>query len=187
MVDAILEATARLLKEIGFDAITTNRVADLAGVSVGSLYQYFPNKESLVSSLLRRQFERSFELIATRLVGASAEPLPELGRVYGEAVQQAWAIDPELDIILLRLAPGLSAWRKVTDLEERMADLLQDLLNERRDEIGRAPEIAGWMITRSVTLLVRDASLRRPEVLEGGQLGEEVAALFAGYLGAPAG
>jgi hypothetical protein len=47
-VDALLEATARILIREGFDKASTNRIAEVAGVSVGSLYQYFPNKEALI-------------------------------------------------------------------------------------------------------------------------------------------
>jgi len=50
-VDAILTATARILTQEGYDRATTNRIAELAGVSIGSLYQYFPSKEALVTSL----------------------------------------------------------------------------------------------------------------------------------------
>ena len=52
-VDAILEATARILIKEGFDKASTNRVAEVAGVSVGSLYQYFPSKDALVAALMR--------------------------------------------------------------------------------------------------------------------------------------
>ena len=51
--DAILEAAARILETNGFDAVNTNAVAELAGVSVGSLYQYFPTKESILAELVR--------------------------------------------------------------------------------------------------------------------------------------
>src|SRR5258706_778849 len=51
LVDAILDAAARILVDRGYDAFTTNRVAAGAGVSVGSLYQYFPNKEALLAEL----------------------------------------------------------------------------------------------------------------------------------------
>ena len=183
MVDAILEAMSRLLRDIGFEPITTNHVADLAGVSVGSLYQYFPNKESLLSSLLRREVERNSGLIATRLVEASSDSVLAIAQAYGAAIQQAWSSDPELAQILFRLAPRLGAWRKIEDLDTRMTELLIDLLRERRDEINRSPEIAGWVITRAVDLLVRDATLQRPELIESGQLGREVTALIVGYLG----
>lgn len=50
-VEAILDATALVLVREGYDRASTKRVAGVAGVSIGSLYQYFPNKESLVAAL----------------------------------------------------------------------------------------------------------------------------------------
>ena len=56
-VAAIVEATARILAERGLDAVTTNAVAERAGVSVGSLYQYYPNRDAILADLLRAKLE----------------------------------------------------------------------------------------------------------------------------------
>ena len=61
-VDTILDAAARVLVRDGYGAFTTNRVAARAGVSVGSLYQYFPNKEALLAKLKAR---KPFSMAAT--------------------------------------------------------------------------------------------------------------------------
>ena len=53
-VDALLEATTRVLVKEGYDKATTNRIAAVAGVSIGSLYQYFPGKEALVAAVIER-------------------------------------------------------------------------------------------------------------------------------------
>jgi AcrR family transcriptional regulator len=57
-VKAILDATARILVERGYAATSTNAVAERAGVSVGSLYQYFPNKDALIAALHTRHIEQ---------------------------------------------------------------------------------------------------------------------------------
>jgi AcrR family transcriptional regulator len=53
-VGTLLEATARVLVRQGYDRASTNRIATTAGMSIGSLYQYFPNKEALVAALIAR-------------------------------------------------------------------------------------------------------------------------------------
>ena len=53
MFDSILEASTRVLEEVSFEKFTTNRVAEAAGISIGSLYQYFPNKQSILIELER--------------------------------------------------------------------------------------------------------------------------------------
>lgn len=64
MGEAILEATARVLAERGYAGTNTNRVAERAGVSVGSVYQYFPHKDSLVAALHERHGARMYAAIA---------------------------------------------------------------------------------------------------------------------------
>lgn len=54
-VEAILEAAARILETAGFEGYTTNAVAERAGVSIGSLYQYFPNRDALTAALIDRE------------------------------------------------------------------------------------------------------------------------------------
>jgi AcrR family transcriptional regulator len=56
--DCILDATARILDDLGYSALTTNGVAGVAGVAVGAVYAYFPNKESIVAELARRTMKR---------------------------------------------------------------------------------------------------------------------------------
>lgn len=66
-VERILDAAARLLDERGYAATTTNHVAELAGVSIGSLYQYFPNKDALLVALAEQHLEESSLQMAGRL------------------------------------------------------------------------------------------------------------------------
>jgi len=57
-VEAILEASAHILVDFGHGALTTNKIAERAGVSIGSLYQYFPNKEAVMTELIRHKRSR---------------------------------------------------------------------------------------------------------------------------------
>ena len=69
-VGAIVEATARILEKDGHDGFTTNAVAERAGVSIGTLYQYFPDKEALLGALIARE---TSSLVA-EAEAADAEP-----------------------------------------------------------------------------------------------------------------
>ena len=76
-VDTILQATARVLAKHGYAGTNTNRIAETAGVSVGSLYQYFPNKNALIAALHDRHDEQMLALIDTVLDGNPAATLRE--------------------------------------------------------------------------------------------------------------
>ncbi len=66
-VEAILEATTHILVEEGYDKANTNRIAERAGISLGSLYQYFPNKEALMTALMDQHATEMAELVGTKL------------------------------------------------------------------------------------------------------------------------
>ncbi|MEI9982422.1 MAG: TetR/AcrR family transcriptional regulator [Aliidongia sp.] len=72
-VGVILEAAARILERDGFAGFTTNAVAERAGVSIGSLYQYFPGKEALTGALLRRESSVLLDEAAASLHGTSGQ------------------------------------------------------------------------------------------------------------------
>ena len=74
-VDALLEATARILIREGFGNASTNRIAEVAGVSVGSLYQYFPGKEALVAALVDRHRQEISRAVRGELAEAMHLPL----------------------------------------------------------------------------------------------------------------
>ena len=68
-VDAILEAAAQLLEVVGERGFNTNAVAERAGVSIGSLYRYFPNKRAVLAALARREMEANNAFTARALAG----------------------------------------------------------------------------------------------------------------------
>src|SRR6202020_3583519 len=76
-VDALLEATARILVKEGFDKASTNRIAEVAGVSVGSLYQYFPGKEALVVAVIERHNQEIMQTVRGELADVASQPLKQ--------------------------------------------------------------------------------------------------------------
>jgi len=98
MVEAILRAAAQLFADLGYARTTTNKVAERAGVSVGSLYQYFPNKDSLLAVLLQRHVAEAHAAVggALRLLADPAVPLDVgIGALLDRLVALHEA-DPEL-------------------------------------------------------------------------------------------
>ena len=74
-VEAILAATTHILVEEGYDKANTNRIAERAGVSIGSLYQYFPNKKSLITALMDQHAQEMAELVGAKLDRLFDSPL----------------------------------------------------------------------------------------------------------------
>src|SRR5262245_43578538 len=79
-VDALIEATARILVKEGYDRASTNRIAHVAGVSIGSLYQYFPSKEALVAALIDRHKQEIIQLLRDALIKVATRPVADAAR-----------------------------------------------------------------------------------------------------------
>jgi AcrR family transcriptional regulator len=78
-VNAMIEASARILEEQGHGGFTTNAVAELAGASIGTLYQYFPDKDALLGALIARETSRLVEEVeAARMVATGRRALDGL-------------------------------------------------------------------------------------------------------------
>src|SRR5271170_6580599 len=77
-VDAILEAVIRILKREGVDALTTNRIAEVAGVSIGSVYQYFPDKRAILVALHQRHIVEIDRIVESTLVKHAESSLEKL-------------------------------------------------------------------------------------------------------------
>ena len=187
-VDVILDAAARILVKGGYTAFTTNRVAEMAGVSVGSLYQYFPNKEALLGQLMRRHVEELERGIAAITEGAEKRPLGETVRALIEDNVRAHLIDPELHRVLSEEVPRLGPldWRSA--FGERCALRVRRALEVRRSELAIADlDLAVYLVTRTVETAIHDGVAMRPGDLRSGALAEELTRMIVGYLtGKPA-
>ena len=93
-VEVILDATERVARKIGFEAATTTMIAKVAGVSVGTLYRYFPSKDALLTALVRRQWEAGARAFVERLQEEiAARRIHEQPQRYEPGRQQQQACD----------------------------------------------------------------------------------------------
>jgi AcrR family transcriptional regulator len=134
-VDAILDATARVLCTTGYDRASTNRVALAAGVSVGSLYQYFPSKEALVAALVERHVAAMTELVQTKLAEVASAPPPVAVRTMIDAMFAAHAVDPKLHKVLIEQVPRIGKLERVVGVEREVEALVAAFLEVRRGEL----------------------------------------------------
>jgi AcrR family transcriptional regulator len=107
-VDAILEAAAQVLVDRGFDGASTNRIAEVAGVSVGTLYQYFPNKDAVFVALIERHCDDQIELLQSMLGDLAMAPLPTAVRTYVAALIATHDRDRVVHEAILRQAMHLA-------------------------------------------------------------------------------
>ncbi len=183
MVETLLEATARVLVREGYEGTTTNRIAEVAGVSVGSLYQYFPNKDSLVTELMERHVGEMMAVFDEKFEELEDVDMPKAVRALVEAAVRAHAVAPELHRVFVEQVPRYGNFDVVREAESRIEKGLRGFLERRGAET--APEDAGlaaFLVFRTVEASTHAAVLERSEHLTDGRLVEELTALVLRYL-----
>lgn len=138
-VDAIVEASAQLLLEQGYDRFTTARAAARAGVSVGSLYQYFPNKAALAAAVVDRACEAFVVALDQALAGRPRITLAECVRAIVDVILVSHQLTPDLHRIVIDLAPRIGVAEKTDRMSRKTAAAIEAVLRMHVDEI--APEI----------------------------------------------
>jgi len=190
-VEAILRASAHILRTAGWDACNTNAVARRAGVSIGSLYQYFPSKEALVAALAEEHAARGLGVLMEAIAAAPQGTLsfPQTVRHYIRAMVALHAVDPRLHRVLVeqvsRLKGGFEVVRRVST---QSAALVRSWLETQREHIRAVDlDVATFMLVTSVESVAHLQVLDRPAQLNQELLVEELSQLVLGYLGvAPA-
>ena len=99
LVDAILDASAHILAEHGREALNTNLVAEKAGVSIGSLYQYFPNRDAIIAAVAERHGHRVHHQVADLDLHSETTLENAVGRI-AHSLFAAHALDPSLHAAL---------------------------------------------------------------------------------------
>jgi AcrR family transcriptional regulator len=110
-VEAVLEAVQRVLKRHGVEAITTNRIAEAAGVSIGSLYQYFPDKQAIFTALYDRHVDDVRQVIERTMLDCSSASLPDFARELMERLANLHVADAELHDIVSVAVPGADGFK----------------------------------------------------------------------------
>jgi AcrR family transcriptional regulator len=165
-VDALIEATARILVTDGFDKASTNRIAEKAGVSVGSLYQYFPGKDALVAAVVERHCDELRQVVRRALADVAALPMEQAVRKLIAAAIAAHRIDPTLHRVLSEQMPRTGKSENVELLSSETYALFKAYLDARRDEFRQVDlGLAAFVCVTSIEALTHTAVLHHAERL----------------------
>jgi AcrR family transcriptional regulator len=179
-VDALLDATAQVLVERGPARLTTNAVAERAGVSVGSLYQYFPNKNALVAALHERHVESVLQVMQQEIERHAGGRLVDAVSSLVEASVRAHRDGDELHRVLE--AQELEM-HDHDELDRRVTALLQRLLEDHRDELTVPNlKLAANVLQHAVHALVHAMVFERPSGISLRAATDEIVRLAMGYL-----
>ena len=184
-VQALLDATARVLTREGYDRASTNRIAATAGVSVGSLYQYFPNKEALVAALVARHNREMLDLLREALKEVASLDLATAIAKLVRAAVDAHRVDPALHRVFDEQVPRMGQLAKIEALQGETFRLVKSYLEGRRDEISvRDLDSATSILVTTVEALTHQFVIHRPDApaRDRDRFIDEVTRLAMGYL-----
>lgn len=184
-VEALMTATARILVQEGYDRASTNRIAETAGISIGSLYQYFPNKEALVAELVERMMTEELGVLSRVMPALKGGPLKLSVRELLRAMLEIHERDPVLRRIVIEQVPRVGRLEKMLDIQSQIAQIVRSHLAERKDEIRpRDLDMASFILVHAVEAVIHGTVSKRPEYLGREAFVDELSALVLSYLGA---
>jgi AcrR family transcriptional regulator len=159
--DAILDAAARLFQRHGYAKTTTNKVAELAGVSIGTVYHYLPNKDALLFALAERHLRQGMQILMTEAAALRAEqpPLAETICRFVTAVVDLHTDQPRLHRLLFDQAPCTAQGSaRLRELERQLAHELEFHLR-RLGVGGPDPALTALLVVQGVEVHVHGAVL----------------------------
>jgi AcrR family transcriptional regulator len=183
-VRAILEATVQILDREGLDAATTTRIAEVAGVSIGSLYQYFSHRDAILNALQDREFERTLTLVERVLADGNLDKEPvETVRSVLRGIAGLYTTCTGLHRVLAIEGLRVAKAERVHAFDLRVIQVVRHFLAATNAPILRTNvDAAAFLVYQSVRATMLAYLLERPPGLDAESLIEELTSLVTGYL-----
>jgi len=178
-----MEATAHILREEGYSQLNTNYIATKAGISIGSLYQYFPNKETIIAELHRQHFKKARDEMKKAYQQMEGLSFDAASRLLLESTIKVHQIDPKLhrvmstQIPILNLSEDDSSSHSVRKILEQFFYAHKDSLRPNLD-IPLAAHIS-YQLVISVT---HAAVIDEPELLNNPKFVDELLRMLLLYV-----
>lgn len=183
-VGAILEATIQVLLDVGKDRLTTTRVAYRAGVSVGTLYQYFPNKSALLQAALRNHLESVAEALEQVCQEERGSPLPQMVTRIVNTFLEAKMKDLKTSLALYSVSSDVDGLRIAKEAGARVNKAILSMLATAPQPLGKDPQLVASMIQGAMGGVSRRL-LESPSPEKQYQpLSEELVLMIRAYLAA---
>lgn len=184
LVDAIVQAGEHLLAANGWDALTLQDVAERAGVSPGSLYQYFPDKAALVAEITERQSQRELAFHLERFAALTPATTLEDGlRLMLQALLDFQRSEGALFRQTIAALPHLGRYEQLAGRAREAAGVFRAVLEVHRDRLAvRDLDLATHVCANALHSLTHDGVLPRPPSLDDETLAREALRLLLGYL-----
>jgi AcrR family transcriptional regulator len=155
-VSAILEATIQVLLRAGKERLTTTKVASRAGVSIGTLYQYFPNKTALLRAALKRHLDQISEAIELACLRQKGNSLEQMASALMTAFLEAKMKDAKASVALYAVSSDIEGAKIAREMAIRSNKVVVAMLKTATERLTTDPDLVASML-----LLVMGGASRR--------------------------
>lgn len=145
-VEAILEATIQVLLEVGKQRLTTTRVAKRAGVSVGTLYQYFPNKSALLQAVLKRHLSGVMEAVEQTCADQKGQSLRQMATALITAFLAAKMTDVKRSVAFYAVSSDLDGAKITRQTGTRSNKAIVEMLKTAKEQLTTDPQLIASML-----------------------------------------
>jgi AcrR family transcriptional regulator len=149
-VDAILKATVQVLLRVGKEKLTTTRVAQRAGVSVGTLYQYFPNKSALLKAALRLRVEEILAEVEKVCIVERGQPVEEMAEALARAFIEVKMRDPKTSRALYQVSSDVEGAKMMSSSAARVNEKIARLLETAPEQLTRDPHLMASILQGTI-------------------------------------
>ena len=181
-VDAILQATLQVLTSVGKERLTTTRVAARAGVSVGTLYQYFPNKSALLQAALRRHMDQVRAAIETVCAQHRSESLLDMGTALIFAYLDAKMQNVKASASLYAVSSDVDGAAIAKAASQRARRSIVELFASAREPLTKDPEVIATVVLSAFNGFSRSLLESKSPELQLAAMREELIVLLHAYL-----
>jgi AcrR family transcriptional regulator len=165
--------------------VTTARVAEVAGVSIGSLYQYFPSREALIAAVIDHKIEADIRELLPLVEALRHASLDEAIRGLVELAVRFYRDETPLYREMIAALATVDRETHVRRMSEGFDGVIVHVLAPHREQLRADLELeqSAWVMRTVMLACVREAAAHRPTAFEGGRLSEQLYAMCVGLLG----
>ena len=184
-VEVILTAAERILARDGLDGLTTARIAEVAGISVGSLYQYFPNKEAICGALIERTTEQIHRALVAALEATASLPYERAFGVLIEGMLTAFRGNARMHAGLMEMIPVAGRVALYRRILERHTEAIAHALSLRGAEVRRPARLVAYVLVAAADGVIQKLTHDPIDDAQVREVVREVVEMGVAYLRPP--
>jgi AcrR family transcriptional regulator len=181
-IEAVFEATIQVLLANGYEKVTTIQIAERAGVSVGSLYQYFPNKRALLAAIVRRHVGSVVDATVAACESSHGQPIEAMCATIMTAFVDAKTRRPDISRALYLPTAAINSDEIVRTESSRCAQAIHDMLITATNATFEDPRVVSRVVVGSIVGPTRAVIEAGGDQTAFDNLKAHLTALCVGYL-----